>query len=70
MIKNGNTFKKKWSPSNGVVNPAVISVLTQTARTEATRGNSQVMNNKIWQLRWWLSWLIERPFAFGPPARN
>ncbi|KXN89444.1 hypothetical protein AN958_05606 [Leucoagaricus sp. SymC.cos] len=45
--KKGVTLKKKWSPSKGVVSPAVIKVFTQTASTGATRGSSHVMNRRM-----------------------
>lgn len=50
-IRKGTTYNALWSPSKGVVKPAVNSVRTHTASTGAAKGRSQVMrSSKCW--RW------------------
>lgn len=44
--RNGATYRKLWSPSKGVVSPAVARVRTQTANTGATSGSSHVMSSR------------------------
>lgn len=39
--------RTSWSPSKGVVNPAVASVRTHTAKTGPANGSNQTINNKI-----------------------
>lgn len=47
---NAITFITKWSPSNGVVKPAVSSVRTHTASTGARMGRHQVISNSTCSL--------------------
>ena len=46
--RKGATMRKLWSPVNGVVRPAVASVLPHTDKMGATSGKSHVIKSSTW----------------------